>query len=210
MRELGGQIRCRLPENESFASTLLETIDFRAAVELLGGKIANFGSYRGRFRRNKLAALRGFTSESDYKDYCTSLNSEKGQKLLLDIDDIPEFISSGRFRNILLSELVENSFTHAKGTNSHYAVFESDSSEKDRAPHPLIASFGSSGYIEASVADSSPTNLVKTLKKHVDPNYNASWTDNQWAWNVWLATLLSRRFVRHLIPFSVVFILSEV
>ncbi|MGD0038317.1 MAG: hypothetical protein ABSC53_13610, partial [Bacteroidota bacterium] len=169
-----GEICCRLPENESFASTFIETIDFRAAVERLGGKITNIARSHRRFRRNKLAALRSFASESEYKTYCYDLNSEKGQKLLLELDDIPEFISSGRFRNIILSELLDNSFTHAKGINSHYAAFESDTSEKDRSPHPLIASFGSRGYIEVSVADSSSLNLVKTLRKHVPTDYNES------------------------------------
>jgi hypothetical protein len=167
-----GTARCSLPVVESFAASFLTSIGFQRSIEALGVQVTKRPSRYATLRKGKLAALRSFRTASEYQTYCSELGGEKGQRLLLELNEIPEFISSGFFHRIVLSELLDNCFTHAQGVNCHYAAFEAAATAQARSPHPLFASFGTSGYIEVSVADSAASNVIRTLSPHVPSAYD--------------------------------------
>jgi len=69
------------------------------------------------FRSTKLAAFETFSSKEAFETYIEKMHGESQRNLLLNANELPEFVKSGNFHKIVLQELIDNTFAHGEGLN---------------------------------------------------------------------------------------------
>ncbi|MCK4394050.1 hypothetical protein KAX17_14200 [Candidatus Bipolaricaulota bacterium] len=187
VHSLGGVVELTAPRGGSHATSLfssariLESIDADERIARV-----NRDSRMGA-RARYLSSFRVFPSDKEFGSYMAGLSSPTTRKALLNADNDYQILSSGDFCDVIIRELVGNSFVHAQGRGSHYCAYGYESSGDTRDellanfPKPKRSEFlqpsllpmdtstemiiSGPGYIEVSVADSHPANLYFSLNR---------------------------------------------
>jgi hypothetical protein len=167
------------PEEDCFASLFLTAANAISVFEENGVKVLGRLASSAQLRHQKISAFETFADSASFRKYVDNLGDPTNRALLLHSETRPELLTSGHFHRIALLELLDNTFVHAGGRNSHYVAFESEAATDGRKTHPIFASFGGRGYIEICVGDSGCKNLVDTLRTFVPSPYEPTFNFEQ-------------------------------
>lgn len=170
VHERNGHARVLIPLPETYAGSYFAQVNAAALFRTAGISVQGDHSLPTR-PASPLAAFETFESVEAFDRYRAHLDDPAQQTILLHSETIPEVISSGHVHAVLLKELVENTFFHGQGRHSHYSLLQSNASSHGRKEHPLLASFQGAAYLDICVGDSSPKNIVDSLRSHVPSGY---------------------------------------
>ena len=168
--EATGEATIVFPPAETYAGSYLAITNAAAAFSSQG--IVIQGDHAALERESSpLAAFEVFESVESFERYRNHLDDPLQQSILLHSSTIPEIVTSGHAHKVLLKELVDNTFFHAGGRHSHYALVTTSQASSGRLAHPSVASLGGAAYIDLCVGDSARRNLVSSLSNDLPADY---------------------------------------
>lgn len=187
VHNLGGVVELTAPRGGNQATSLFSSARILGSIDA-DERIAKINrDSRMGARARYLSAFKAFLSAEELNLYMAGLSSPTTRKALLSANRDYPILSSGDFCDIIIRELVGNSFVHAQGRGSHYCAYGYESSGETidellaSFPKPKRSEFlqpsllpmdtsaemiiSGPGYIEVSVADSHPANLYVSLNR---------------------------------------------
>lgn len=166
----GRAAKLSIPTHESFAASFLTTVNASHKFDTMGvssSEIASGISLSG----DRMAAFEVFLDRRSSENYLSSLQDVTTFQEYLNTKAPPQIVKAGDFNTILLTELLDNAFTHGSGENAFYSVFESGQSSKGgRKRHPIFADFNGESFIEITVGNSSKQGGIADTLKVSPPN----------------------------------------
>jgi hypothetical protein len=156
-----------LPLPDSFAARLLSRTGFPRALRQIGASITGESSSDSGAADASIAAFERFQDPREKDRYIEALDIEATARSVLQAGaTLPHFVQTRHFNAIALRELLDNTFVHARGVNSHFCAVESGPATSGaRRSHSMIEPFAGAGYIEVAVADSWNGGIIRNLTR---------------------------------------------